>query len=256
MNNKKPGWFSRLITILLFNLGVSACIVLSVMGLMEFTAIMALAGCVTALAMGVASFFYVNNRLLLKDIRQNQPRIEQKQYNIEQITKLEECDDALEKVSSIRTFTQQINNFKTQIRRFQKKQASIRTILLQRFSETEMSFQRFDSVVRSIEGVIFTNIKDVIHRLSAFDEEDYLNAKREKLSGQANRNTFTRLSIYDEYIAYAEKEVAENEEFLLKLDMLIAELSKLNTGPDQQKREENVLEEITALIDDTQLYNS
>lgn len=122
-----------------------------------------------------------------------------------------------------------------QIKRFRRKFATIQDILLQKFSATEMSFQKFSGVLKEVEHVIYMNMRSILNKISAFDMDEYENMQKKGHRG--DEFSQEKMNIYNTYIAYVNDATKTNEDILLKLDRLLLEISQYNSleGGDVQK---------------------
>ena len=81
-----------------------------------------------------------------------------------------------------------------------------------------------------MEYVFFANIKSILNKINAFDEEDY--ERMHNLFAQKKFSTeiiTSKMNIYNEYISFVKNAIEDNEEILLKLDALLLEISKFDT---------------------------
>ena len=126
--------------------------------------IMAAAFGITAILMSAVVFIYGNYRIL------NYRPVLLRDHDIKS---LNDCVPAVRQNLDKKTFAGDLNTVLEQIKRFQKKKDTINDILLQKFSDMEMSYSKFKAVVLEVENVIYLNIKSLLNRISAFDEEEY-----------------------------------------------------------------------------------
>ncbi len=201
---------------------------------------------ITVLLMSILVFLVGNYRLLF---------IQRRVIAAHEIKTNEDCIAALEQSRGLRTFTDDIEAILEQIRRFQKKEATINDILLQRFDSTEMSYLKFTGTINQVENVFFINIRSVINKLNAFDEEDYIRAaKSYNKTSTASDFIRTKMSIYNEYITFVKGSVEDNEQILLKLDKVLLEISKLGSLQDGELEDMLAMKEMDELIQNTKWY--
>ena len=144
-----------------------------------------------------------------------------------------------------------------QIERLQKKNKTIRDILLQIFSASEISYKKFDAVIAEVEKIFFMNIRSILNKLNAFDEEDY-NFIRKKYEAGAISQQFMeeKFKVYDEYITFVKAATEDNEQILLKLDKLLLEISDLNSVESGQLEQMPGMIEIDNLIKQAKYYKN
>lgn len=210
------------------------------------TSILGTAFGVTSIFMSIVVFAYGNYKLLTE---------KEKIIQASEIKTSEDCIEALKQSGDKKTFKKDIDNILEQIERFSNKKETIKDILLQKFNSTEMSYSKFENTVLDIENIFYMNIKSILNKLNAFDEEDYKmickdNGKKE-FSDEIMQ---TKFNIYNEYISYVRNSVDDNEEILLKLDRLLLEISKFNSMEDGEIENMDAMKEIDELINKTKLY--
>lgn len=202
----------------------------------------------TAVVLTVILFFYVNLQIINAPMKKIAPR-----QTLDKLNDLESCRLAIGGMGYSGTFSQKMGEIQQQIGQMQKKQELIRDILLQKFSDTEMSYQKFKATVDGSENVMCANIRSIINRIYAFDEEEYngLVKGRSRLSKSIAEQ---KLGIYREYIDYVEKAVEDNDEILLRLDKLLLEISKFNSIDAGELENMQAVKELDSLITDTKWY--
>ncbi|UEC41374.1 hypothetical protein, partial [Methanothrix sp.] len=141
----------------------------------------------------------------------------------------EDYVEALNEHRGLETFERNIDLLLDQIERLQKKNKTIRDILLQIFNASEISYQKFDAVIAEVENIFFKNIRSIINKLNAFDEEDYNFIKKQRNAGAFSEEIMQeKFKVYNEYIRFVKEATEDNEQILLKLDKLLLEISGLN----------------------------
>ncbi|MBM7556793.1 hypothetical protein [Halanaerobacter jeridensis] len=163
--------------------------------------------------------------------------------------------EALKQNKSKKLFTKDIDNILEQIDRFNNKKETIKDMLLQKFNDDELSYSKFEGTVLDIEHIFYINIKSIINKLNAFDEEDYNFIK----SSEAQENYSPKFiknkrSIYHEYISFIKDSIEDNEVILLKLDKLLLEISRFNSLEDGEIEQMGAMKEIDELIKQTKLF--
>jgi hypothetical protein len=150
-----------------------------------------------------------------------------------------------------KTFGKNVALLLAQIQRQQKKNETIRDILLQKFSPDEISYQKFYAVIPEVEKIFFRNIRRVINTLKAFDEEGYnINGKEEEAEGFSPEIIWVKLRVYNEYITSVKTVTEDNEQLLTKLDELMLEISDLNSADSGQlKKIMDYIDELKKQVD-------
>jgi hypothetical protein len=173
------------------------------------------------------------------------------------IMTVEDYVEALNTHRGLKTFEKTVDLLLDQIVRLQKKNKTIRDILLQNFSASELSYKKFDVVIAEVENIFFMNVRSIINKLNAFDEEDY-NFIRKKYEDGAFSQQFMeeKFRVYDEYISFVKAATEDNEQILLKLDKLLLEISGLNCIESGQIDQMAGMIEIDNLIKQAKYYKS
>lgn len=175
----------------------------------------------TAIFMSIVLFFYGNYKL-----------IAQKDETI-QLSDIKTSEDyiiALNQAYGKKTFDNDIPAVIQQIESLQKKKEKIKDILLQRFNIIDETYEKFNETILDIEYVFFANIRSILNKINAFDQEDY-----DRINSYQGQKRFSKevidskLGIYNEYISFVKKAIDNNEEIILKLDALLLELSKFDS---------------------------
>jgi len=209
---------------------------------------------IMTIVMSTIAFFYGNIKLLSKKPAPPLPTLKDKDINT-----LDSCAAAVEMyiANNAKIYADNLKTILTQIDRMKRRKQTIKDILLEKFCENELTYGKFASTVSQIEQIMILNIKSLLNRLNAFDEEEYekmLSGANAPSHARPNRLEETRLSIYNEYKAFVFKSTENNEEILLKLDKLILEISKLNTLNVENIEELDAVIEIDSLIRDAKWY--
>lgn len=200
----------------------------------------------TAIVMSAAVFIYGNYKLIKEDERIIQTS--------EIITK-EDYLNALKQNYSKKTFERDITVIIEQIERLQKKTETIKDILLQKFSNTEMSYKKYESAIQDVENVFYVNIKSILNKLNAFDEEDYNRIRKNQAVKTFSAEFIqTKLNIYNQYISFIKNATEDNEQIILKLDKLLLEISNLNSLTSEEIENMNGVKQIDELTDQTKYY--
>jgi hypothetical protein len=162
---------------------------------------------------------------------------------------------ALNILRGLKTFEETVGLLLGQIGRLQKKNKTIRDILLQKFSASEISYKKFDAVIAEVEKIFFMNIDSILNKLKAFDEEDYNFVRKKHEAGAFSQQLMEeKFKVYDEYIAFVKDATEDNEQILLKLDKLMLEISGLNSIESGQLEQMTGMIEIDNLIKQAKYY--
>lgn len=200
----------------------------------------------TAIFMSIVMFIYGNYKLVSQ---------KDKTIQISDISKPEDYILVLNQAYGKKTFDDDITIILEQIERMQKKNEKIRGILLQRFNIIDKGYERFNGTIFDIEYIFYANIKSILNKINAFDQEDY-----ERITKNYGEKRFSReviaskLSIYNEYISFVKKAIENNEEIILKLDALLLEISKFDSLEADALDNMKEIKEMDELIRKTKYY--
>ena len=200
----------------------------------------------TVILMSVIVFIYGNYNLLYqKEVLLRQ----------EDIKTLDNCLTAISQVRGKQIFAGNLETVAGQIRRFKKKEETIKDILLQKFSDTEMSYSSFQGTIMELEQVMGLNIKSMLNRINAFDDDEYEEINRRSPDPNLrSQSVLAKLEIFHEYIAFVEHAVEDNEQIILKLDKLLLEISKFNSIEIGEIENMSAMKEIDELISNAKWY--
>ena len=166
------------------------------------------ASAVTCVTMGAIVFVYANLRTRTPKDRQKPVPASTPSAGTE-IRSLENCTDALLQYMSnnAKTFHKYLSEMVEQVASFKKKKGAIASALRERFGESEISYAKFAGSLESMEKIMILNIRGVMNKINAFDEEEY-----EKIFGRARKRNVTpksekllesRKEIYEQYLEFA-----------------------------------------------------
>lgn len=173
------------------------------------------------------------------------------------IWKVEDYIEALNIHRKLKTFEKTVDLLLDQIGRLQKKNKTIRDILLHIFSASEMSYKKFDAVIVEVEKIFFMNIRSILNKLDAFDEEDYDFIRKKYDEGAFSEKLMKeKLKVFNEYINFVKVVTEDNEQILLKLDKLLLEISGLNSVESGQLEQMAGMIEIDNLIKQAKYYKN
>lgn len=200
----------------------------------------------TVLVMSVVVFIFGNYQI----ISEKKPRT-----TAIKIESQIDCITALKNNSYKKVFAKDINLILDQISRLNKKKEVVKDLLLQKFSNSELSYSKFENVIKEIEKLFYINVKSVLNKVNIFDEEDYDYVRKDYLSSRLSEDIIIeKMKIYNEYIAFVKDSAEDNEQILLKLDRLLLELSKFNSLEDGELENMSAMKEIDDLISKTKYY--
>ncbi len=200
----------------------------------------------TAVIMSLFVFFYGNYKLLNQKTRTVQ---------LSDISNWEDCILALKQAYGKKTFDNDITVILGQIERLHKKNEKIKSVLLQKFNVMDTAYERFNKPLSDVEYVFMENIKSIINKISAFDEEDYRSVTEGKMGKSLSREILTsKLGIYNEFIAFVKDSMEDNEEILIKLDALLLEISRFNSMEAGEIDNMTEIKEMNDLIRKSKYY--
>lgn len=168
---------------------------------------------------------------------------------------MEDYIEALNIHRGLKTFEKNVDLLLDQIERLHKKNKTIRDILLQNFSASEIAYRKFDAVVAEVEKIFFMNIRSILNKLNAFDEEDYNFIRNKHETAEFSQQFMEdKFKIYNEYITFVKAATEDNEQILLKLDKLLLEITGLNCLEGGQLEQMGGMIEIDNLIKQAKYY--
>jgi hypothetical protein len=174
--------------------------------------------------------------------------------------KIMTIDDYIEELKihrGLKTFEGTVDLLLDQIERLHKKNKIIRDILIQIFSASEISYKKFDAVIAEVERIFFTNVRSILNKMNAFDEEDYDFIREKRETGAFSKQFIEeKFKVYDEYINFVKAAAEDNEQILLKLDKLLLEISGLNSVESGQLEQMAGMVEIDNLIKQAKYYRN
>ncbi|MDR1913836.1 MAG: hypothetical protein LBQ68_05055 [Clostridiales bacterium] len=238
---------NRVIKLLIFNVVLSFALIVvfsrAFIGLDIKDGALSAAIGVTVIFLCVVLFFSVNYRILVGKKKSTAPA--------ERYQTLDDCINAINVYlrENSKVFSIKLNTIIDQLQRMKRKQEGVKDVLLQKFSEGELSYVKFNEAVVGTEKLLRSGVKNILTRLYAFDEEEYRKAfspNRKDRVSEAKRALFTE---YEQYIITTTE---YNEDILFKLDKLILELTKLSDADDIDGM--SALHEIDKLISDAKWY--
>ena len=200
----------------------------------------------TAMFMSIIVFIFGNYKLLIE---------KEKIIKASEIKTADDYINALNQNYDKIIFEKDIATILEQIKMFKKKRETIKEVLLQKFDINEISYSKFDGVISDLENVFYMNIRGIINKLNAFDEDDYDRIRKYGEKKFSSEFLQTKMNIYNEYISFVKKALDDNEQIILKLDEILFELSKLNSLEDGKLDNMSAMKEIDDFINRIKLYN-
>jgi len=175
----------------------------------------------TAIFLSLSFFIYGNYKLLT-----------QKTTTIrsDEIKSYEDCIIALNQSYGKKIFDNNITTVIEQVEHLKKKKNKIFSLLSQKYNVIDEVYEKFKTTIFDVEYVFFANIKSILNKINAFDEEGYERLRNDIAQKKFSDEIITsKMNIYNEYISFVKNAVEDNEEILLKLDALLLEISKFDT---------------------------
>lgn len=166
----------------------------------------------------------------------------------------EDLEGALKQFKGVKSLTQEISTALHQLERMHKKQETLQSVLIQRFEPSGLSFQKFAATTQQVEKLFFHNIRSMINRLHVFDEEEFQSIAKQNTSQLPPELFQEKRNVYKSHISFIRASLHMNEEILLKLDKLLLEVSRLDSMESGDIGQMSGMQEIDALIKQTQFY--
>ncbi|MEN8907260.1 MAG: hypothetical protein ABF289_14990 [Clostridiales bacterium] len=197
----------------------------------------------SSIFLSTAFFVYGNYKVLIKEEDQELlPLVTDEDYKY-----------LLEQNIQKTTFKKDIDIVLNQIDRMKNKKKTILDVLLEKFSQTELSYIKFESAILEVEKVFFSNVKSIINKLSIFDESEFEILIENKKNFSENFMK-SKTDLYNKYKNFLKKSVEDNEEIILKLDKLLLEISRLNTLESIEIDNLSAIKEIDKLSNQIKYY--
>lgn len=196
------------------------------------------------LASALGLLFGIYSVLMKQDIR----------LPVKQMKSLEDLEGVLKQFKSVKSLAQEISLALHQLERMRKKQETLRSVLNQRFEPSGLSFQKFAFTTQEVEKLFFHNIRSMINRLHVFDEDEFQSIAKQNTSQLSPELLQEKRTVYKAHISFIKSSLHMNEEILLKLDKLLLEISRLDSLEMGDIGQMPGMQEIDALIKQTQFY--
>ncbi|MEJ6950762.1 hypothetical protein [Natronospora cellulosivora (SeqCode)] len=201
---------------------------------------------VTVIVMSAVIFIFANYKLLFE---------KNEIIHTKDLKTSADYIDALKHNLTKKTFAKDILNIIEQTEKFDKKKKTIKNILLQKFNKNEMSYSKFEGVLLNVESVFYLNIKSIINKLNAFDEDDYKLIHSDIAEKKYSKEFIqSKMDIYNEYITFIRDSIKVKEQILLKLDELLLEITKFNSFEEGEIENMTAMKDLDKLIEKTKFY--
>lgn len=142
-----------------------------------------------------------------------------------------------------------------QLNRMDKKKNALTILLAQRFDPEELSYRKFHTVINEVEKLLYLNIRGILGKLRLFEPSEFSLFAGSRTPAQFTDKLIQRkTALYNDFFASIKAFLGANEEILLKLDQLLLEISELDRSNDQPVEEIPCMQELSALITQTKLY--
>lgn len=173
---------------------------------------------------------------------------------VKQMKDPEDLEGALKQFKAVKSLAQEIALGLHQLERMRKKQETLRSVLIQRFEPSGLSFQKFASTTQEVEKLFFHNIRSMINRLHVFDEDEFQSIAKQSTSQLSPEFLQEKRTVYKSHITFVRSSLHMNEEILLKLDRLLLEITRLDSLEIGDIGQMPGMQEIDSLIKQTQFY--
>jgi len=110
---------------------------------------------------------------------------------------------------------------------------------------------RFSAKNLMLLTIFLSNIKAILSKINAFDEEDYERLCQKKFSDEV---IASKKNIYKEYFIFVKNAIEDNEEIIVKLDALLLEISKHSTIEAGEIENMKEIKEMDELIKKSRYY--
>lgn len=142
-----------------------------------------------------------------------------------------------------------------QIERIGRKKAALLQVLGRRFDTAELSYRKFHAVIDEVEKLFYLNIRGMLNKLSVFDAAEFARFSDSTAASRFSGSLIQKkTAVYHEYLSYVKGCLGANEEILLKLDQLLLEITELGSAGYANVEDIPCMQELTALIGQTKLY--
>lgn len=201
---------------------------------------------VTLLVVSLLVVLYESYSLLFKPVTR---------YQAASWNAREDYISGLNRYRNVKVLKEDVGLALDQLERIAKKRDTLLNLLTAHFEPAELSYRKFDTVIHEAEKLLYMNIRGLLSKLSVFDAAEFA-----RFAGRSSSGRFSsafiqqKNALWAEYFTYIKNCLAANEEILLKLDQLLLELSRLGAADVNTALETPCMQELTALIGQTKLY--
>ncbi|MDP4121304.1 MAG: hypothetical protein Q8876_09685 [Bacillota bacterium] len=202
----------------------------------------------TTVLMSLCMFIYGNYKLIFS---------KGEKVQIDSITNAQECIAALKQEYGKQTFDNDITTLLEQVDRLTKKKEKIMEILLQKFSILSSGYDKYNWAILDVEMLFYNNIKSIINKIDAFDEEDYQKIREQNQTEKFSSGIMnSKASIYNEYTSFVKNAIEDNEKIIIKFDELLLEISKIDSMKEGEINNTNEIKQMDELIKKSKVNRS
>lgn len=162
-----------------------------------------------------------------------------------------DLEEALESLMQFRPLRDDAQTAIHQLRNMKRKKEHLASVLASRFSPTELSGQKFSGVIADVESLFYTNVRNIINKMSIFDDVEY-----RACQNRNDRVAIERKELYAQFFSYIGESLSINDEILLDMDKLLIELTRLDNVEIGDVDDMAAMKELDTLIKQTKLYKS
>ncbi|MEI7024101.1 hypothetical protein [Paenibacillus sp. y28] len=173
---------------------------------------------------------------------------------VKQMKTHEDYMEALTHYSSVKGLENDVKLALGQLDRMRRKKETLLEVLNQRFDTTELSYNKFVTVIQAVEKLFYLNYKSMLNRLRVFDQTEFEQAINPKSAHISQEIAQERAKLYRDYTSFIRNGLTTNEEIILKLDKLLLEISRLDSFEPNEIENMPCMREIDALINQTKYY--
>ncbi|KQX68256.1 hypothetical protein [Paenibacillus sp. Root444D2] len=200
---------------------------------------------VTIIFASILALSYATNMLIFK-LPSVKPVKEIRTHN--------EYINALTHYKGVKTLQSDIGLALRQLERLRKRMETLLGLLNQRFDPNELTYKKFTSVAQEVENLFYLNIRSILGRMHVFDENEYKIVMLKESSRLPSDLIAEKMMVYNEFLSFVKDSLGTNEEILLKIDILLMEISRLDSLELADIEQMPCMQEIDSLIKQTKHY--